>query len=139
MAREVQQDRRGEDGRWESISRLVLPVSREDNRGEVECIVNHPALEEEVTRGVTLNIFFPPIVEAYSNIPKTKTSIAEGDSVTLTCEADSNPPSSLSWRKMGRDTEFLGSTTNLPLGPVSRATAGTYQCTAENELGLSQP
>ena len=36
---------------------------------------------------------------------------------------------------MGHDTEFLDSTTNLSLGPVSRATVGT----AENNLGLSQP
>ena len=44
MSREVQEDHRGQDGRWESVSRLVLPVSREDNRGQVECIVTHPAL-----------------------------------------------------------------------------------------------
>ena len=137
MSREVQEDHRGQDGRWESVSRLVLPVSREDNRGQVECIVTHPALEKNIARSVTLNIFFPPLVTVHSSAPSS--ALAEGDLVTLTCDSDSNPPSSLAWRKLGRDTEFLGSASNLALGPVSKDTAGTYQCTAENELGLSKP
>jgi hypothetical protein len=141
MAREVQQDRRGADGRWESVSRLVLPVSREDNRGEVECVVTHPALDSDITESVTLNIFFPPVVKVRSNLPTegNRLLLAEGDSVTLTCEAESNPPASLRWHRVGRTPEFQGSASSLPLGPANRGTAGSYQCTAENELGLSQP
>ena len=83
------------------------------------------------------NIFYPPVVTARSSVPSN--SLGEGDSVTLTCESDSNPPATIHWRKLGRENEFLGNTASLALGPVTRDTAGTYQCTGENELGLSQP
>ena len=114
MAREAQQDKRGEDGRWESVSRLVLPVSREDNRAVVECKVAHPALEKAISRTTVLNIFCPPVVTASSLAPSS--ALTEGDSLTLTCHAESNPPASLSWRRMGREAEFLGSAASLALG-----------------------
>ena len=83
----------------------------------------------------TLAIFFPQVVTASSSV--SSTTLTEGLSVILTCQAESNPPASLSWRRLGRKVEFPGSAASLTLGPVTRAIAGVYQCNAENELGLN--
>ena len=40
--------RQGDNERtWTSFSRLTLPVSKDDNKANVKCVVEHPALEEE--------------------------------------------------------------------------------------------
>ena len=40
--------RQGENERtWASFSRLTLPVSKEDNKANVKCVVTHPALSED--------------------------------------------------------------------------------------------
>ena len=63
--------------------------------------------------------------------------VVEGeDSVSLTCEADSNPESELAWRKEG-NRRVLSSSQVLDLGVVSRTDIGTYTCTATNQLGSS--
>ena len=39
--------RQGDNERtWTSFSRLTLPVSKDDNKANVKCVVDHPALEE---------------------------------------------------------------------------------------------
>ena len=60
------------------------------------------------------------------------------DSVTLRCLVDSNPPATIVWRKEGL-TDIIGEASEVVFSPVSRHTAGTFVCTAENGLGMSQP
>ena len=60
------------------------------------------------------------------------------DTVVMKCHADSNPPSTVIWRKEGLD-EVFSTGPDLTFSPVSRHTAGVYGCTAENALGLSKP
>jgi len=60
--------------------------------------------------------------------------------VTLLCEVESNPPAVVSWRRVGGEQQaVVGNGPSLTLQPVRREQAGSYQCQAENELGLSQP
>ena len=60
------------------------------------------------------------------------------DPATLRCLVDSNPNSTVVWKKEGMEgifsTEF-----EIVFSPVTRHTAGTYTCTAENPLGMSKP
>ena len=65
--------------------------------------------------------------------------VTEGESVTLTCDVDSNPPASVTWTKLGQRTLFISSERILNLPVVSRKDAGTYQCQGENNMGLSNP
>lgn len=52
--------------------------------------------------------------------------------------ADSNPPSTILWRKEGLNGIFSPDD-EINFSPVSRHTAGLYSCTAENALGMSKP
>ena len=133
---EEQEDSRQTDGRWISVSRLRLPVSHEDNRATVQCAVLHDALSSDLKAEVSLNIFYPPRVSVRSS---RDTLLAEGDSVTLSCDVQSNPPSSVTWRKLEKNTRIVSDKPSFTISSVSRTSAGSYQCLAENELGRSQP
>ena len=135
-AEEVQEDSRQTGGRWVSVSRLTLPVSHEDNGARVQCLVSHDALDTDLLAEVSFNIFYPPRVSVRSS---RDTLLAEGDSVTLSCDVDSNPPSSVSWRKLEKNTRYVSNEASFRINSVTRTSAGSYQCVAENELGLSQP
>ena len=52
-----QDNRRADNARtWTSLSRLNLPISKDDNKGKIKCIAEHPALEEELTTETSLII-----------------------------------------------------------------------------------
>ena len=41
---------------WTSISRLNLPISKEDNKGTIRCTAEHPALKETIRSETSLII-----------------------------------------------------------------------------------
>ena len=52
-----QDNRRADNARtWSSISRLNLPISKDDNKGKIKCIAEHPALHEELAAETSLII-----------------------------------------------------------------------------------
>eukprot|EP00096_Caligus_rogercresseyi_P016613 TRINITY_DN934_c0_g1_i3.p1 TRINITY_DN934_c0_g1~~TRINITY_DN934_c0_g1_i3.p1 ORF type:complete len:638 (+),score=151.88 TRINITY_DN934_c0_g1_i3:127-2040(+) len=121
---------------WISVSKLTLPVNKEDNGAVLRCIAEHPALEKPIATETKLTIHYPPNVK----IQTTSLEYLEDqkDPVTLNCQVDSNPPSTVLWRKDGKDGIFSGEK-EIVFSPVTRQTAGIYSCTAENSLGLSKP
>jgi hypothetical protein len=62
----------------------------------------------------------------------------ERDSVTLRCLANSNPPPKVWWQKEGINGIFSPDG-EIVISPITRNSAGTYKCMAENALGLSEP
>jgi hypothetical protein len=122
---------------WRSVSSLKLPVSRSDNGYKVECVAEHPALFTPSTAAINLEIFYPPRIDV--TISKSG-ALVEGSDVTLSCEAEANPPARITWRRLeAGDSSIIGTSAQLQIAGIGREDAGTYQCTAENELGLSKP
>jgi hypothetical protein len=137
---------------WSSRSRLRLPVSRADHGGQVRCEADHDAMDAPLLARVGLNILYPPRVTASATIftPSNSSSsssnasvLVEGGSVTLHCEVESNPAATrVTWRRSGSAATTAAILTSQPtftMSPVSRETAGSYECVAENLLGLSEP
>ncbi len=58
--------------------------------------------------------------------------IVEGDSVTLNCSSDSNPPAEISWFKGGT---FVGSGGIYSISNISSDHSGEYKCKSRNEHG----
>ena len=56
------------------------------------------------------------------------TTVNEGESVTLTCNATGPPPANITWSKNNEDVTF-------PLNNITREDAGSYQCEADNGVG----
>uniref|UniRef100_A0AAR2LVT5 Ig-like domain-containing protein n=1 Tax=Pygocentrus nattereri TaxID=42514 RepID=A0AAR2LVT5_PYGNA len=81
----------------------------------------------------------------HSDSPKTTRAvilpsgqIMEGDSVTLTCSSDANPPVlSYSWFNQSSDVE-LGTGQSYSITSISSQHSGLYYCTAQNQLGQSR-
>ncbi|XP_058602568.1 B-cell receptor CD22-like [Onychostoma macrolepis] len=58
--------------------------------------------------------------------------IVEGDSVTLSCSSDSNPPAEISWFKGGT---FVGSGRIYSISKISSDHSGEYKCKSRNKHG----
>jgi hypothetical protein len=58
--------------------------------------------------------------------------------VTMRCMAESNPPAKVWWEKEGVNGIFSPDG-EITISPVTRDTAGTYKCVAQNALGMSEP
>ncbi len=58
--------------------------------------------------------------------------IVEGDSVTLTCSSDSNPPAEITWFKGG---ETVGSGRIYNISNISSDHSGEYKCRYSNKHG----
>ncbi|XP_042573386.1 sialic acid-binding Ig-like lectin 10 [Cyprinus carpio] len=111
-------------GRIYSISNI-----RSDHSGEYKCKSrnNHGVKNSDA---VTLNIMYPPKSVSVSISPSGE--IVEGDSVTLSCSSDSNPPADISWFK-GRTS--VGSGRIYSISKISSDDSGEYKCKSRNKHG----
>ncbi|KAL2086717.1 hypothetical protein ACEWY4_017776 [Coilia grayii] len=65
-------------------------------------------------------------------------NIVEGDSVTLTCSSDANPPvHNYTWYKVNSSETTLGSGQNHSISNISSGDTGQYYCRVENSVGYS--
>ncbi|XP_042573387.1 B-cell receptor CD22-like [Cyprinus carpio] len=79
---------------------------------------------------VTVNVMYPPKNVSLSISPSGV--IVEGDSVTLSCSSDSNPPAEISWFKGGT---FVGSGRIYSISKISSNHSGEYKCKSRNKHG----
>uniref|UniRef100_A0A8C1PBQ8 Si:dkey-27j5.7 n=1 Tax=Cyprinus carpio TaxID=7962 RepID=A0A8C1PBQ8_CYPCA len=109
-------------GRIYSISNISS-----DHSGEYKC-KSRNKLGEKYSDAVTLNVMYPPISVSIS----PSGEIVEGDSVTLSCSSDSNPPAEISWFKGGT---FVGSGGIYSISKISSDHSGEYKCKSRNKHG----
>ncbi|XP_026143966.1 B-cell receptor CD22-like isoform X2 [Carassius auratus] len=110
-------------GRIYSISNI-----RSDHSEEYKCKSRNKH-GEKYSDGVTLNIMYPPKSVSVSISPSV---ILEGDSVTLNCSSDSNPPAAISWFKGGM---FVGSGRIYSILNIRSDHSGEYKCKSRNKHG----
>ncbi|XP_067259752.1 B-cell receptor CD22-like isoform X4 [Chanodichthys erythropterus] len=100
-----------------------------DDSGEYKCrSINEHG--EKYSDNVTLNIMYPPKSVSVSISPSGE--IVSGDSVTLICSSDSNPPAEISWFKGGT---FVGSGRIFNISKISSDDSKKYKCRSINEHG----
>ncbi|XP_073697979.1 B-cell receptor CD22-like [Garra rufa] len=103
-----------------------------DHSGEYKCksINKHGEKDSDV---VMLNVMYKPrnvVVNLHSSA-----EIVEGDSVTLICSSDSNPPAlNFSWFKENQ-TSAVGSGQSFSISSFNSSHSGLYYCEAQNEYG----
>ncbi|XP_073762652.1 Fc receptor-like protein 5 isoform X1 [Danio rerio] len=111
-------------GRIFSISNISS-----DHSGEYKCRARNRH-GEKYSDPVTLNVLYPPRnVSAFIN---GSAVIVSGDSVTLSCSSDSNPPAEISWLK---GETSVGSGGIFSISNISSDHSGEYKCRARNEHG----
>ncbi|KAM8972479.1 intercellular adhesion molecule 5-like [Pelodytes ibericus] len=62
-------------------------------------------------------------------------SAREGENVTLTCEADGNPPPTYHWEAPGGEVEYLHDNRTLKIWGMKTTHMGRYNCQAKNKYG----
>ncbi|XP_058624342.1 B-cell receptor CD22-like [Onychostoma macrolepis] len=111
-------------GRIYSISKI-----RSDHSGEYKCkSINEHG--EKYSDAVTLNIMYPP--KNISLFINSSGEIVEGDSVSLICSSDSDPPGEISCFKGGT---FVGSGRIYNISKIRSDHSGEYKCKSRNQHG----
>ncbi|CAM4446892.1 unnamed protein product [Leuciscus chuanchicus] len=106
---------------------LLLQSVRREDSGRYSCAVDgHTHISPEVQ----LNVMYPP--NNVSVLISGSGVIVEGDSVTLNCISDSNPPAEISWIKGGT---IVGSGRIYNISKISSDDSGEYKCKSINEHG----
>ncbi|XP_052401342.1 B-cell receptor CD22-like [Carassius gibelio] len=108
-------------------NQLLLQSVRREDAGRYSCGVQEHTY---ISPAVQLNVTYPPKIVSVSISPSGE--IVEGDSVTLICSSDSNPPAEISWFK-GR--KFVGSGRIYSISKISSDDSGEYKCKSSNKYG----
>ncbi|XDV16325.1 hypothetical protein PO909_016092, partial [Leuciscus waleckii] len=109
---------------------LLLQSVRREDSGRYSCAVDG---HTHISPAVQLNVMYvyPPVKPVISISPSGV--IVEGDSVTLNCISDSNPPAlNFSWFKGGT---IVGSGRIYSISKISSDDSGEYKCKSINEHG----
>ncbi|XP_048036005.1 B-cell receptor CD22-like, partial [Megalobrama amblycephala] len=106
---------------------LLLQSVRREDAGRYSCAVHG---HNHISPAVQLNVTYPPKSVSVSISPSGE--IVSGDSVTLICSSDSNPPAEISWFKGGT---FVGSGRIYSISKISSDDSGEYKCRSINEHG----
>ncbi|XP_067298539.1 B-cell receptor CD22-like [Pseudorasbora parva] len=114
--------------RRDGNNELLLQSVRREDAGRYSCAVHG---HTHTSPGVHLNVMYPPRSVSVSISPSGV--IVEGDSVTLSCSSDSNPPAqNFSWFKGGT---IVGSGRIYSISKISSDDSGEYKCKSINEHG----
>uniref|UniRef100_A0A671MAI6 B-cell receptor CD22 n=1 Tax=Sinocyclocheilus anshuiensis TaxID=1608454 RepID=A0A671MAI6_9TELE len=108
-------------------NQLLLQSVRREDAGRYSCALHGHTY---ISPAVYLNVTYPPKSVSVSISPSGE--IVEGDSVTLSCSSDSNPPAEISWFKGGM---FVGSGRIYSISKISSDHSGEYKCKSRNKLG----
>ncbi|XP_073697986.1 low affinity immunoglobulin gamma Fc region receptor II-c-like [Garra rufa] len=109
---------------------LQLQSERSDS-GRYSCAVR--GHEHLPSPAVSITVMYPPENTTVSVSPSGE--IVEGDSVTLICSSDSNPPAlNFSWFKEIQ-TSTVGSGQSFSISSFNSSHSGRYYCEAQNEYG----
>ncbi|XDV16333.1 hypothetical protein PO909_016098, partial [Leuciscus waleckii] len=106
---------------------LLLQSVRREDSGRYSCAVDG---HTHISPAVQLNVMYPPVKPVISISPSGV--IVEGDSVTLNCISDSNPPAEISWIKGGM---IVGSGRIFNISKISSDDSGEYKCKSINKHG----
>ncbi|XDV16452.1 hypothetical protein PO909_016159, partial [Leuciscus waleckii] len=106
---------------------LLLQSVRREDSGRYSCAVDG---HTHISPDVQLNVMYPPVKPVIYISPSGV--IVKGDSVTLNCISDSNPPAEISWIKGGT---IVGSGRIYSISKISSDDSGEYKCKSINEHG----
>uniref|UniRef100_A0A673K2Y7 B-cell receptor CD22 n=1 Tax=Sinocyclocheilus rhinocerous TaxID=307959 RepID=A0A673K2Y7_9TELE len=113
--------------RRDGNNQLLLQSVRREDAGRYSCALHGHSYISPAAR---LSVTYPPQGAFVAVSPSAE--IVEGDSVTLSCSSDSNPPAEISWFK-GR--KFVGSGRIYSISNISSDHSGEYKCKSINKHG----
>uniref|UniRef100_A0A8K9UYQ8 Neurotrimin n=1 Tax=Oncorhynchus mykiss TaxID=8022 RepID=A0A8K9UYQ8_ONCMY len=125
-----------------SLSSCSLCVIRRGGQGETKPICHNPHTQH-FRAFITVTAFMreDENVEATGlHVPPTIINLSkdlvvnEGSNVTLMCQASGKPEPSLTWKLLSPSVDLVSEDEYLDIPSISRQRAGTYECTAINDI-----
>ncbi|XP_073763940.1 B-cell receptor CD22-like isoform X2 [Danio rerio] len=113
--------------RRDRSNELLLQSVRREDAGRYRCAVHEHTL---TSPEVYLNVMYSP--KSVSVSISGSAVIMEGDSVTLSCSSDSNPPAEINWFK---GIEYVKYGRIFNISKISSDNGGEYKCRARNKHG----
>ncbi|XP_041959448.1 B-cell receptor CD22-like [Alosa sapidissima] len=115
-------------------TKLLLKPVRAEHEGEYSCALK--GHEGHPSTPVKLNVMFSP--KNISLFVRPDANLTNGESVTLTCSSDANPPvESYTWFKMDESTA-VGSGQQYSITNIRSVDGGQYYCEARNKYGAEK-
>uniref|UniRef100_A0A673HGF0 Zgc:172106 n=1 Tax=Sinocyclocheilus rhinocerous TaxID=307959 RepID=A0A673HGF0_9TELE len=109
-------------------NQLLLQSVSSDDTGNYSCAVRNQ--KHLPSPAVSLSVRYPP-----KNVSVSISPSVEGDSVTLSCSSDSNPPAlNFSWFKENQSSA-VGSGRSFSISSFNSSHSGRYYCEAQNQHG----
>lgn len=116
---------------WSVLNQLLLASVSSDDTGNYSCAVRDQ--KHLASPALTLSVRYPP--KSVSVSISASAEIKEGDSVTLNCNSDSNPPAlNFSWFKENQSSA-VGSGQSFIISSFNSSHSGRYYCEAQNQYG----
>uniref|UniRef100_A0A671PEZ5 Ig-like domain-containing protein n=1 Tax=Sinocyclocheilus anshuiensis TaxID=1608454 RepID=A0A671PEZ5_9TELE len=109
-------------------NQLLLQSVSSDDTGNYSCAVRDQ--KHLPSPAVSLSVRYSPQNVSVSISPSGE---IEGDSVTLSCSSDSNPPADFTWFKGG---QYAGSGRIYSISRISSDHSGEYKCRSRNKHGV---
>ncbi|XP_042559400.1 B-cell receptor CD22-like [Clupea harengus] len=115
---------------------LNIPSVGIEDTGSYSCALTGHEVQRSSER--ILSVRYGPRNTSASVHPSAEP--VEGNSVTLTCSSDANPPAqTYTWYKESRDQSSpVGSSQNISFASISSEQSGLYYCEAGNEIGQNR-
>ncbi|XP_042586779.1 nectin-1-like isoform X1 [Cyprinus carpio] len=118
------------DGTFTVVSYLLGVPFKHLNKKNVQCVVKHNTLRDEIVLNYAINIHYPP--ESVVIIPDSPTNIKE-----FQCKVDSNPePTNYNWTRVNKSDPYYEGK-KLPVLNLTPDFNGLYICHASNQYGSS--
>ncbi|XP_043097339.1 myelin-associated glycoprotein-like isoform X2 [Puntigrus tetrazona] len=114
-----------------NLNHLSLRSVNSEDTGNYSCAARDQ--KHLPSAALTLSVRYPPRSVRVSVSPSAE--VVEGDSVTLICSSDSNPPAlNFSWFKENQSSA-VGSEQSLIISSFNSRLSGLYYCEAQNQHG----
>ncbi|XP_067260243.1 B-cell receptor CD22-like [Chanodichthys erythropterus] len=118
----------------QTVNQLHLQSVSRSDEGNYQCEIrgNNDHL---ISPAVYLHVEYPPKSVSVSISVHLSGEIVSGDSVTLNCSSDSNPPAlNFSWFKED-ETSAVGSGQSFSISSFNSSFSGRFYCEAQNKYG----
>uniref|UniRef100_A0A668ALG9 Ig-like domain-containing protein n=1 Tax=Myripristis murdjan TaxID=586833 RepID=A0A668ALG9_9TELE len=113
---------------------LVIPNVTAEHSGQYICTARHLNTTLTASASVTKSCYVMVSNDLSSKCNFVSKIVKEGEALTLTCSADSHPPSLITWMKLHSE-EYLQNgteTATLVIPNVKAEHSGQYVCTAQH-------
>ncbi|XP_069460921.1 myelin-associated glycoprotein-like isoform X1 [Ambystoma mexicanum] len=123
------------EGKWKTTSVLQFLPSYKYNGESLSCMVAYPN-QQQGQKSTIIYVKYPPKKTTVSIVGASR--FKEGDTITLKCTCESNPPANIyRWYHSTNRKALPDNTQTITLADI-KVGSGPYYCSAQNAVGIGE-